>query len=215
MSAAFPRSAIGKVPSARVVLRCGLHSDGRLVDCQTVSEAPADHGFAVAARSLARDFRAIVGPHDQIRDLDVDVPFDFRDPSAQAPPLEIYSALWLRRIDPAAALKLFPPQAAKAGFQDGRAKIRCGIAHDGSLTGCAVQSEDPAGLGFGAAALSIAAVMKMNPWTPQGDPVDGAYIVLPIRLVLASPQSAAQPAAPAQTAAPPPPPAKPRSAALP
>jgi protein TonB len=62
--------------------------------------------------------------------------------------------------------------------------VDCTVVHDGSLNDCAVASEDPAGLGFGDAALQIAAVMGMNPWTAQGTPVEGARIRLPIRLVL-------------------------------
>jgi protein TonB len=56
--------------------------------------------------------------------------------------------------------------------------------YDGSLSDCTVASEAPAGLGFGAAALQVAAIMKMNPWTKQGAPVDGGRIRLPIHLVL-------------------------------
>jgi hypothetical protein len=49
-------------------------------------------------------------------------------------------------------------------------------------------------MGFGAAALEIAAVVAMNPWTAQGDPVDGARIRLPLRLEL--PKEAPTPAKP-------------------
>jgi protein TonB len=59
-----------------------------------------------------------------------------------------------------------------------------------------VVSESPADVGFGEAAMRVAAVMRMNPWTSQGAPVDGMKINLPIRLVLpdAPPPPAAPPA---------------------
>ncbi len=78
------------------------------------------------------------------------------------------------------------------------ANIVCTVRHDGGLTACEVVSEQPAGLGFGDAALIVAGVMEMNPWTAQGTPVDGARIKLPVRLELpADTPAAATPAAPA------------------
>jgi TonB family protein len=183
LSLAFPRSAVGKVASAHVVLRCDFRSDGELMACDTISETPAGHGFDSAARSLATDFRAYVNPKtDKLVNLKVDVPFDFRDPSESTPPMEVYDPLWLRGPDDVA--KLFPAAAVKAGLKTGRAQVACTVRHDGTLKDCAVVSEDPAGLGFGDAALKVASVMAMNPWTAQGTPVDGARIRLPVRLEL-------------------------------
>jgi TonB family protein len=87
---------------------------------------------------------------------------------------------------------VFPAEAAKAGLKQGRAIVSCAVKHDGSLEDCGVVSEEPAGMGFGEAALKIAAVTAMNPWTAQGTPVEGARIRLPIRLV--APDATAQPA---------------------
>ncbi|MGH6970524.1 MAG: energy transducer TonB [Caulobacteraceae bacterium] len=146
---------------------------------------------------MTKDFKAIVNAKvDKLKGLRVDVPFDFIDPSRAAPPLNIYDPLWLRRPDPnAAAVKLFPPAAIKAGYKSGQAKVDCTVARDGTLHDCVVVEEDPAGLGFGQAALVIASVMQMNPWTQQGSPVEGAKIELPVKLVLPN-------KADAQTAAP-------------
>jgi TonB family protein len=111
------------------------------------------------------------------------VPFDFQDPTRPASPIEVYAPVWLRTMAPGDAAKLFPAAAAKAGLKQGRAMLACTVAHDGALTNCGVISEEPANLGFGDAALKIAAVTAMNPWTAQGTPVDGAKVRLPIRLV--------------------------------
>jgi TonB family protein len=200
VASAFPKGAIGKLPSGHVVLRCSMQRTGALQDCDTIQEEPEGHGFAQAAHGLTRDFKVILDPKvDKLTDIRVDVPFDFRDPSQPGPPLEIYDPIWLQRISPDGVVKLFPEAAAKAGLRQGRATVDCSVAHDGSLKECAVSSEDPGGLGFGDSALQVAAVMKMNPWTAQGAPVDGARVRLPIKFVL--PDHA--PAAPAQ------PPAKP------
>ncbi|HLY80939.1 MAG TPA: energy transducer TonB [Caulobacteraceae bacterium] len=201
VAAAFPKGAVAKTPSAHVVLRCGFRDDGELKDCETVSSTSNDHAFPDAARSLAKSFRAYVDPKkDKLARLRVDVPFDFRDPSQSAPPNEVYDPLWLKTVNPAYLVQLFPPAAAKAGVRSGKAMLDCGVRQDGGLKDCTVESEEPAGLGFGGAALTVASVMVMNPWTAQGTPVDGAHIRLPVRLEF--PADAAATQAPTQSAAP-------------
>jgi hypothetical protein len=198
VSAAFPKGAMGKAPSAHVVLRCGFHDDGTLGLCETVSEVPDGHGFASAAKALTKEFRAYVNPKkDKLARLRVDIPFDFRDPSQPLPALEVYDPLWLTRVDPNGVAKLFPAAAAAAGLKTGVGTVQCAVRHDGGLTDCAVVSEQPEGLGFGDAALQVASVMKMNPWTAEGDPVDGARIRLPVRLELPPSAPAAAPTQPA------------------
>jgi outer membrane biosynthesis protein TonB len=199
LSQAFPKSAIGKTASAHVVMRCAFRDDGGLKDCEAISETPYGRGFAEAARSLTKSFRGDAAPQrDKLPNLRIDLPFDFRDPSQPTPPIEVYDPIWLKRVNPQYVATLFPAAAVKAGLRTGKADVECSVQHDGTLKDCAVASEAPAGMGFGDAALKVAAVVAMNPWTAQGDPVDGARIRLPVRLEL--PADAAAPAASAQPA---------------
>lgn len=195
LAAAFPREALGKVASAHVVLRCQVTSHGALGECETSSEAPAGDGFAQAARGLTKDFAApaeLPGVNYGKR-FYVNLPFDFRDPSRPSPPVEVIDPLWLQTPDPAMAGKLFPPEAAKAGFSTGVAVVDCEVTHEGRLGGCTVARETPPNLGFGAAALALANVLIMNAWTNQGDPVDGARVKMPIRINLTADAKAAAP----------------------
>jgi hypothetical protein len=195
MSAAYPKSAIGKVASAHVIVRCAIRSDGALESCNGVSELPSGQGFLGSAYSLTKEFRLPPAKKgDSYNDLRVDVPFDFRVPGEAAPPVEIHDPLWIKQIDPNSIQKLFPEAAAKAGYKTGRGSVECTVAADGTLTGCAIATEDPAGFGFGDAAMEVAGVMQMSPWTKQGAPVEGARINLPIKFVL--PDTAAPPAPP-------------------
>jgi TonB family protein len=197
MAAAFPKSAIGRVSSAHVVMRCAIRNDGALTACERVSELPGSEGFAHAADSLIKDFRLPPSAKaHNYSDLRVDVPFDFRDPSQTAPPVEIHDPIWIRQIDPNSVQKLFPDAAARAGYKIGRGSVECSVAADGTLTGCTTVTEDPAGFGFGDAAIAVAGVMQMSPWTKQGAPVEGARIVLPIKIVL--PPDTAAPSPPKQ-----------------
>ena len=79
-----------------------------------------------------------------------------------------------------------PPEAVAKGLKTGRGVARCVVAPDGALTGCTPAPGDPDGVGFSEAAVKLAASMRMNPWTADGGPVDGAVIRLPIRFNLAA-----------------------------
>ncbi|MFI4974832.1 MAG: energy transducer TonB [Caulobacterales bacterium] len=193
MAAAFPAQAVGHVASGHVVLNCHVIGDGVLKMCESSSEEPAHHGFASAAIALSKDFKVAINPEvlRKVNNLYINLPFDFRDPSQPVPPLEVVDPLWLRGVDPKAAGGIFPDAAAKAGLKTGIGVVVCEVAHDGTLANCAVDSEDPPGMGFGKTALAIAGVMQMNPWTQQGAPVDGAHVRIPIRLNLAADAPAA------------------------
>ncbi len=199
MSAAFPKSAIGKVASAHVIMRCAISGSGALESCGSVSELPAGQGFVRAANSLIKDFRLpAVKKGDSYNDLRVDVPFDFRDPSQASPPVEIHDPVWIKQIKPDSITALFPAAAIQAGYKVGRASVECTVAADGTLSGCETVTEDPAAMGFGEAAMEVASVMQMSPWTKQGAPVEGARINLPIKFVL--PDTAPATAPPPATA---------------
>jgi TonB family protein len=197
VAAAWPHVPFNKETVSHVVLRCRVAMDGSLKSCESTFASPSDRGFINAAMSLSRKFKAVQeGPlFAERKEFFVNLPFDLRDPAAPAPPIEVVSPEWLVGPDPSMAGALFPAQAAKAGFRTGVGVVACEVTHEGRLTACTVASETPANMGFGGAALQIAAIMAMNPWTKQGDPVDGAHIQLPIRLNL-SPEPATPAAAP-------------------
>jgi TonB family protein len=196
ISAAYPKSLVGKVASGHVVMRCAITSRGALVNCSSISELPSGHGFVHAADTLLKDFRLppALRKGDSYDSFRVDVPFDFRDPSQAAPPVEIRDPVWIRQIDPKGVTELFPAAAIKAGYKVGRATVACTVAADGTLTPCSTVTEEPAGYGFGDAAMTVASVMQMSPWTKQGAPVEGAKIDLPIKFVLPPDAPAAVPA---------------------
>lgn len=59
----------------------------------------------------------------------------------------------------------FPAAAAANNVNQGRVVLRCTARTDGRLSNCAVVSEDPAGNGFGAAAISAAREARLSPRT--------------------------------------------------
>ena len=195
VDAAFPKSEVGKADTVHVVLRCRIRRSGEPFDCETATAEP--HNFAVtgAAYDLIKLFRldATAYAGQPYWDYLVDLPLTLAAPG-RAGAGQITDPVWTRTIDPTKAQALFPPAAASAGLKKGRATVSCVVDHQGQLTECQAVSEDPPGLGFGAAAVSVASVMALNPWTPAGRPVDGDHIRIPLVLNL-SPDAPAAPAA--------------------
>ena len=77
-------------------------------------------------------------------------------------------------------MSLFPEQAFKAGLRSGRSTVECAAKDSGALDQCRIVVEEPAGMGFGAAALAVSTAMRLNPWNEQAGPVGGALVRLPI-----------------------------------
>lgn len=69
----------------------------------------------------------------------------------------------------------------------------CGVGADGALSECKVQSEDPAALGYGDAALRLAPYFRLAVWTEEGLPAVGGVVRMPLRFDLEAAMAAKQP----------------------
>lgn len=184
VNAAWPREAVG-LASGQAALRCGLDRTGRLRSCNVISESPRGKGFGKAALALSKAFGVTFAPEEAkaARDLKIDVPFRFRDPAAPDA-RKLTKPRWIRTLTPEGMASVYPEAAVKAGVHTGEGAVTCTVAATGELSNCQAIRERPAGLDFGAAAVKAAAVMRMNPWTKEGDTVDGLVIALPITFTL-------------------------------
>ncbi len=181
---AYPPKAGGMEGYA--VAHCQVsRKGGALSGCMVIKEDPDKHGFGKAALALAAKFKvspewAAAPGHAQ---LWVDIPFRFPAPGG-AENRRVASPYWVSGFDPEQALKLFPPEAAAKGLSSGHGIAKCVVGPDGALSDCAPVEADPEGLGFSEAAAKLASTMRMNPWTPDGSPVDGAVVRVGVRLDL-------------------------------
>jgi protein TonB len=86
---------------------------------------------------------------------------------------------WLRKPT-GSDIERYYPERALSLEKNGSVRMTCKVRADGKLESCNVTSEDPSGLGFGAAALKMASLFQLKPETRDGDPVAGASVTVPI-----------------------------------
>lgn len=99
--------------------------------------------------------------------------------AAEQPVSIIQNPDWLRKPRPEDLLAVWPREAWRKGL-GGKATIGCEVSRMGVLVNCTVLREEPAGSGYGSAALSLTPQFLMRPMLRDGKPVDGAQIRIPI-----------------------------------
>jgi TonB family protein len=106
---------------------------------------------------------------------------------AAQPPIGslITAPVWTSRPAGADMARVYPPAALRKGLQ-GRATMTCRVDDAGRLRACRVESESPAGAGFGDAALQIADRFQMTSMSRDGKSRRGGLIRVPFRFKLAS-----------------------------
>jgi len=188
--AAWPAAARAKGLGGLVTLNCQFDRQGKLGQCEVVSEAPRGAGFGKAALSLTDRFHGpatlpgghtIFGTHAE---------FSVRFAPDMLTTANITAPEWVSLPTAAQFQGAFPEAAAKAGVLKARAAMSCKVGPDGGLSACAAASEDPAGYGFGDQTLTLAPLFRVKLWGADGRPVVGGTVRVPIRYDL---QQASQP----------------------
>jgi len=145
--------------SGSATLKCAVAIDGALDKCTIVSETPAGWGFGDAALGVAPAFVMTGGVPDQNGGRpSVRLPIRWQ---AGAPQINLVGdeqghllhTRWLAAPTFSEVSAAYPK---KAGGVAGYVALSCGLyRQNGRVIRCRVMTEDPAGLGFANAALSL------------------------------------------------------------
>lgn len=193
MIASYPKKAKADGVVGRATLNCEFTSAGRVEHCQTVTEEPRSQGFADAAKVMAKQFRAPpLADGKSWSGVDVQLPFVW-DRSMQT---EIIPAvgkpMWASLPSAEATASAFGA-LSKSVEGTVRVMLTCTVQPGGTVGGCTVASENPAGKGVGEAALALAPHFRLTTWTMEGLPTIGATINIPLRYEGKAPEAVAKP----------------------
>lgn len=175
MAAAYPAKARAAGLSGGVEMVCSVKSSGIVADCDVVGESPKGFGFGAAAQKLARSLRADASQ----RGTDVRVPVSFNADVLKPEGMTVKTPKWAA-LPSVTDLQATIPKT-EGGPNNVRVTLVCSVQLGGSLDGCAVDREEPAGQGFGQAVLALAPKFKVEPWSAEGMPTVGAKVRVPVR----------------------------------
>jgi TonB family protein len=179
IAAAYPAKAKAAGVGGMANLSCQVGYDGHPRDCVTLGEAPDGYGFGFAARKLATKLKVAEAG---MTGKEVRVPFTFDPGLAKGQAPTITKPEWQALPSPQDFQSSFPKAAN--GVNDVRVALVCSVAAGGALGGCAVDREEPAGMGYGQGALALAPKFKVGPWSRDGLPTTGAKVRVPIHYQL-------------------------------
>jgi TonB family protein len=151
-------------------------------------EHPAGAGFGAAALAMlaaSRDNPDIsLAPVQMARPVSFTVAFAMNPPrigpNLMGPARHVEPPAWREMPSDTDIYLAYPLRAANAHMA-GVAGLNCAVHVSGALYDCKVASEAPTGEGFGAHALSLVDRVLMSPLKCDGQPVEGARVVVPIR----------------------------------
>lgn len=193
VAAAYPEKARKAAVGGRATLSCQFKAGGKLGSCDTISEEPRGQGFAAAARSLIPHFVGPEtlsdgrGPSGAVTQIAFVFAPEMLDPTKRV----IGKPQWAALPSGDDFMAGYPRAAAEAGIKMARVALSCVVGEGGLITDCTLASEEPAGLGFGAAALALVKSFKVRPWTAEGLPTVGGTVRVPIRYQLPDEEPAA------------------------
>jgi hypothetical protein len=182
----YPPAARAAGVNGVAVVRCARTEHGEFVNCTLVSETPKNQGFGAAALSFAAHATACPSLSLPLSERQ---PHSFTFGFSTSPTLTLIepnvvkaarSATHLvQRPLPADVAAAYPRKAREARVS-GRAAILCSANPSGDIVACALAYEEPAGYGFGKAAMNMGYMFKAAPQPPSRCAYAPSVVIIPI-----------------------------------
>lgn len=144
-----------------VLVSCKLRPDGVTHGCEAVRETPVGYGFGVAAVRAYEGLRLEPGAPGAAFPSEVKIPMNFTL-RGYGPYIRVQTHDGWTTIQQHERWRDFYPGKARSDGVAGEAEVRCQAGADGKV-GCEVLREEPAGHGFGEAALKLQTKMYLQP----------------------------------------------------
>lgn len=194
MLTAYPAKAKAAKVGGTASLDCRLNKTGGIAGCDVLREEPKGFGFGSAARSMIGRFTGplVDSKGESLARAHVTLAFTFPLAALDGSAPGIGRPEWTALPTAADMAAVVPAEATKAGVYRARVVMACEVVAEGALAGCVPQSEVPAALGYGAAAVRLASAFRVSVWTDEGLPTIGGRIRVPIRFDLDAPDQAAK-----------------------
>lgn len=160
----YPERAQRRVVNGWARLRCLVGEDYRAKDCIVVGQDPAGYGFDAAALHIIThgQFDPLAHGESTAGHIVIKkISFSFGRDS----PVGGGSAsdTWAKQPSLSDVARAHPLGAEDYGMADVTCQL---VSADGALSACSVQSEAPAGQGFGGAALDLAGLYRLKDVSP-------------------------------------------------
>lgn len=105
-----------------------------------------------------------------------------REPQPEPPAARVIrNPSWSRQPSADQMMRAYPDRALAAGMA-GSASLTCLVEANGTVSGCTVVGETPAGQGFGRAAQQLSRYFRINPRTVDGA-AEGSRVAINLRFV--------------------------------
>lgn len=169
--AAYPKVPWSNGVQGVVTVDCKGGVEGALKDCTVLEEGPTGGGFGAAGLSLASLIKvtpALLEGKPIESTIRIPIRFAIEEPGWFGSGTTIFGVVrgfrWAAAPTLSDMLAAYPPTRG-ASRVAGWARIQCLVAEDRRLQDCAVEDERPAGIGLGAAAISLATKFQMHAQT--------------------------------------------------
>jgi len=166
LMAVFPTEALRRGRSGQTGIECTVTVQGALSDCVVLWEKPEGSGFGGAAIALTPQFLMKPATRDgRPVESTARFPINFKTfgPAASSELKRVAPSelAWAQAPSYADVVAAYPAKA-RSQKRGGRATVECQMTSDGRMRDCRTITEQPKGLGFGAAAKDLAKTFRVG-----------------------------------------------------